>query len=119
MPKFEHRTQRVASLPVFAVRMGRYTLFAVAMVVFSLGIGMVGYRYTAQISWLDSFYMASMILTGMGPVVPITTTGAKVFSSLYSLYSGVMFLGATAVFLSPVVHRLLHILHVDINLKDN
>jgi len=54
-----------------------------------------------------------MILTGMGPVADMTTAGAKIFSSLYALYSGIAFLSITAVFFAPVIHRMLHILHVE------
>ncbi|MGB3131934.1 MAG: hypothetical protein WBB26_09685, partial [Saprospiraceae bacterium] len=54
-----------------------------------------------------------MILTGMGPVVEMKTPTAKIFSSLYALYSGVAFLSITAVFFAPIIHRLLHILHIE------
>ena len=57
--------------------------------------------------------MACMILTGMGPVSEMTSPSAKLFSSLYALYSGVAFLSITAVFFAPIIHRLLHILHVE------
>jgi len=56
-----------------------------------------------------------MILTGMGPVVEMRTDTAKLFSSFFALYSGVAFLSITAVFFAPIVHRLLHILHVERN----
>jgi hypothetical protein len=54
-----------------------------------------------------------MILAGMGPVDKLETEGAKIFSSFYALFSGVAFLTTVAVFLSPLAHRLLHILHID------
>jgi len=57
--------------------------------------------------------MSYMILTGMGPVAKMATEKAKLFSSFYALYSGVAFLSITAVFLAPIIHRLLHILHVE------
>ncbi len=57
--------------------------------------------------------MSSMILTGMGPVAEMKTDGAKIFSSFFALYSGVAFLSITAVFFAPIVHRFLHILHVE------
>jgi hypothetical protein len=41
------------------------------------------------------------------------TNAGKLFSSFYALYSGVAFLTMTAVFLTPIIHRLLHILHVE------
>ncbi|MCX7986196.1 MAG: hypothetical protein N2662_04595, partial [Bacteroidales bacterium] len=75
-------------------------------------VGTVGYHYLGNISWLDSFHMACMILTGMGPVEEMKTPIAKIFSSLYALYSGIAFLSVTAVFFAPIIHRILHILHV-------
>lgn len=111
--KFENRNQKVVSLPHFIVRLGRYGLFAFVLILFSVLIGTIGYYYLGRISWLDSFYMACMILTGMGPVGEMKTSTAKIFSSLYALYSGVAFLSITAVFFAPIIHRLLHILHVE------
>jgi hypothetical protein len=95
------------------VRLFRYSLFAVGLIIISIGIGMIGYHHFAGISWLNSFYMAGMILTGMGPVAEMNTDAAKLFSSFYAIYSGVAFLSITAVFFAPVIHRLLHILHVE------
>jgi hypothetical protein len=54
-----------------------------------------------------------MILTGMGPVAEMKTNTAKLFSSFYALYSGIAFLTVTAVFFTPIIHRLLHILHLE------
>ena len=111
--KFETRKQKVSSLPQFLFRLGRYGLFALGLITFSVLFGTVGYHYLGSISWLDSFHMACMILTGMGPVIEMKSATAKIFSSLYALYSGVAFLSITAVFFAPIIHRLLHILHVE------
>lgn len=110
--KLEHRKQQVATLPDFMMRLLRYSLFAALLMGISVGIGTVGYHHLARLAWIDSFYMACMILTGMGPVVEMNSEGVKLFSSFYALYSGVAFLSITGVFLAPVVHRILHILHV-------
>lgn len=111
--KFEHKKQQVSTLPQFIFRMGRYVLFTSGLVIFSILIGTIGYHHFGKISWIDSFHMASMILTGMGPVKEMTTSSAKIFSSFYTLYSGIAFLSITAVFFAPLIHRLLHILHVE------
>ena len=111
--RLEHRRQEVVPLPQFLLRLGRYGLFALALIIFSLGIGVTGYHFFARLNLLDSFHMSSMILTGMGPVAEMTDNAAKIFSSLYALYSGVAFLSITAVFFAPIIHRLLHILHVE------
>ena len=55
-----------------------------------------------------------MILTGMGPVDPLHTDGAKLFATFYSLFSGVAFLTIVGVMLAPLVHRFLHRFHLDI-----
>lgn len=111
--RLERRRQKLLPFPAFLRRVMRYTLFALSLILFSVGLGTVGYVYFAGLAWLDAFYMACMILTGMGPVVEMTGRGAKLFSSLYALYSGVAFLSVTAVFFAPIIHRLLHILQVD------
>jgi len=109
---FEHHSKPVLPFKEFLVRVLRYTLFSIVLLVFSLGIGILGYHFTNQLSWLDSLLNASMILTGMGPVDPLKTDAAKWFASFYSIFSGVVFLSTVAVFLSPIVHRLLHKMHV-------
>lgn len=109
----EHKTQAILPFPVFIARMGRFAIFAFGLVAVSVGLGTIGYWYLAKLSWIDSFYMASMILTWMGPVFDMTSDVAKIFSSLFALYSGVAFLSITAVFFAPIIHRLLHILHVE------
>lgn len=117
--KLENRKQKVTPLPRFLYRLGRYSLFALGLIIFSVLLGTIGYHYFGKISWLDSFHMACMILTGMGPVVEMTLPPAKIFSSIYALYSGVAFLSITAVFFAPIIHRLLHILHIEQDENEN
>ena len=111
--RLENRKQKLVPLPHFLLRLWRFGLFAFLLIFISVLIGTLGYHYFGHISWLDSFHMACMILTGMGPVVEMKTDKAKLFSSLYALYSGVAFLSITAVFFAPIIHRILHILHME------
>jgi hypothetical protein len=111
--KLEHRKQAVVPLSQFLIRVGRYALFSTMLIIVSVFIGTMGYYLFGKLNLLDSFHMACMILTGMGPVAEMKTDGAKIFSSFYALYSGVAFLSITAVFFAPIVHRLLHILQVE------
>ena len=67
--KLERKTEKVIPLRHFIVRLGRYSVFAFALIIFSVGIGMTGYHFLGNLNAIDSFHMASMILTGMGPVV--------------------------------------------------
>jgi hypothetical protein len=79
------------------------------------GIGIFGYRFIAGLSWVDAVMNAAMILGGMGPVDPILTTAGKLFAAGYALFSGVVFLGAAGVFGAPLLHRILHNFHLEID----
>jgi hypothetical protein len=92
----------------------RNILFGMAVIGFSIGIGMIGYHHYFEISWVDSLYNASMILTGMGPVDKAINNAGKIFASFYAIYSGVAFLTCVAIILSPVIHRFLHKFRLDI-----
>ena len=81
--------------------------------VFSIGIGVLGYHYIGELKWIDSIYNASMILTGMGPVNEMKTNAAKLFASIYAIFSGVIFLSTVAIFFAPFAHRLMHLLKVE------
>ena len=102
-------------LPIrdYAKRQLLFALYAFLLIFFSLSIGVLGYHYWGNIGWIDSLYNAAMILTGMGPVDRLETDGAKIFASIYALFSGVIFLTTVAILLSPLAHRLLYILHVE------
>lgn len=109
---YEHRKQPLASRSVYYRRIVRNILFAVTILLICLGIGVAGYHYSAGIPWLDSLHNASMILSGMGPVVEIKTTAGKWFSSGYALFSGVVFITNVGIILAPAIHRLFHRLHL-------
>ena len=111
---FEHRSQPLASFSMFRQRMLQYGLFTIAIILFSLGIGMLGYHYFESLSWLDSLLNASMILGGMGPVDALHTTAGKVFASFYALYSGVILLASVGVLATPFFHRILHRFHLEV-----
>ena len=108
----EHHSKPLLPFRDFLIRLLRFTGFAIVLIGFSLGIGVVGYHYFSDLPWLDALLNASMILTGMGPVDPMKTDGAKWFASFYAIYSGVAFLSTVAIFLTPMVHRFLHKYHL-------
>ena len=85
-------------------------LFLVAM---SLAVGMGGYHVYEGLSWLDAFLNASMIFSGMGPLLSPVTTGGKLFAGFYALYSGLAVLVIAGVIIAPVAHRFLHRFHLE------
>lgn len=109
---YEHHSKPLAPQKEFYNRLFRNFLWGGVIVSFSLLIGILGYHFTENLSWLDSLLNASMILTGMGPVNPMTTTAGKLFASFYALFSGVVFLTTIAFVLAPAAHRFLHKFHL-------
>lgn len=104
---------KILSNKDFGRRMLKLFFFSSLFIGVSLFMGVIGYHYFGNLTILDSFYNACMILTGMGPVDKMTTNAAKLFSSFYALYSGIAFLTSVAVLMSPVVHRGLLLFHID------
>ena len=110
---YEHRKQKLASMAIFYQRVLKNILLAVVVLSICLVIGVFGYHYTANIPWLDAIHNASMILSGMGPVVEIKTVTGKWFSSFYALFSGVVFITNIGIILAPAMHRIFHRLHLE------
>lgn len=109
---FEHHREPLATRHHFAWRQFKFATFAVLFLTLSLLLGMAGYHWLAGLAWIDALLDASMILTGMGPVSPLPTDGAKIFASAYALFSGIAFLTTFSVLIAPVVHRIMHQLHL-------
>lgn len=110
---YERRKQPLLSRGEFTKRVGRHGLVALGVLVFGLGIGVLGYHWLAHLGWIDSLLNASMILGGMGPIDPLPTNAAKLFASCYALFSGLAFVGIVSVLLAPFVHRMLHRIHAE------
>jgi hypothetical protein len=116
---FEKKQQRLVSRKIFFVRMAASAGITSIVVAFSLFLGALGYHHFAGLPWIDALLNASMILTGMGPVDPLKTDGAKLFATFYALYSGIAFLTMTAILMAPLLHRLLHSFHAEVSENDD
>ena len=110
---FAQRKRPLLPRRAFYARVARSVALAFAIVMVSLGIGMVGYHGFENLSWLDAFLNAAMILSGMGPVTPMQTTGGKLFAGCYALHSGLALITTLAVIIAPLFHRFLHKFHMD------
>lgn len=97
----------------------RNFIIALSFVTLALVIGMVGYRYSEGMSWIDAFLNASMILSGMGPANTMVTFSGKLFAGLYALFSGLAFIAIMAIILSPFVHAMLRKIHFESSQKQH
>jgi hypothetical protein len=115
----ESRYKPLLPVKEYRRRIRRCLIIGISVLFVSLMVGVLGYHYTADIPWLDSLHNASMILSGMGPVVDIKTTGGKWFSSFYALFSGVIFITNIGFILAPAIHRFFHRMHLQIEKEKN
>jgi hypothetical protein len=112
---YEHKNQSLAPLRVYYRRIFRNIFLVSIILIIMLTIGMLGfYFFTVKpVALIDAFHNASMILSGMGPVLSDQlSTGGKIFSSFYAIFSGVIFMSSVGFILAPAVHRFLHRLHL-------
>lgn len=96
---------------------GRQALFlavTLGLLGFSLYGGMAGFHYLEHLGWLDSLLNATMLLGGEGPLAQPQTVAGKYFASFYAVYSGVVFLVAFGILITPVAHRLFHYFHLPV-----
>ena len=98
---------------VFFRRLLTSTAVGLVLVTLSLAVGMAGYHGYEGLPWIDAFLNASMILSGMGPLLQPVTVAGKLFAGIYALYSGLAVLVIAGVMFGPVVHRFLHRFHIE------
>ncbi len=110
---YEHKRQPLLPFRLFLIRLVRHGLIAFSIIIASLLIGILGYHYLENLSWIDSLLNASMILGGMGPVNALRTDAGKIFASFYALFSGMIFLVVTGLIFAPLFHRLMHRFHLE------
>jgi hypothetical protein len=109
---YEHFAKPLLPKKKFYFRVLLHTLSAFLLVFISLFIGILGYHFWGNLSYVDSLLNASMILGGMGPVNEMSTVTGKIFSSIYALFSGIIFLVIAGLLFAPVYHRFLHKFHI-------
>ena len=116
---YERKHEALLPWNKFFLRVLRHIGLAFSVILVSLALGMLGYRYIAGLTWMDALLNASMILSGMGPVNPLSSDAAKLFASAYALFSGMVFLVIIGVVLAPILHRVLHYLHLESDSGDD
>jgi len=105
----------------FVRRMARNAAIAFGVIGGGLAIGMAGYHWLGEMSWLEAFYYSSMILAGEGPPAdPASLRGEglahlHLFAGFYALFSGVTFITMVGVLFAPALHRFLHRFHLEIS----
>ena len=110
---YEHHTAPLLPWPAFLRRLARHGGYAALLVAVSMVVGIAGFWAFALQTPLDAMLNTAMLLGGMGPVGKIESTAGKWFAAGFALYAGLVFLGSGAILFTPVLHRMLHRLHLE------
>lgn len=113
LSRYEKKHEPVAPRRHFAHRMLLAFALWWALAAIGLVIGIAGYAYFEGMSLVDAYVNAAMILSGMGPLGQLHTTGGKIFAGSYAIFSGLVIVVATGFVLAPIFHRVLHRFHVE------
>lgn len=109
---FEHIKKEVIPLEQFCKRLLRYFLIASLMLASGLIPGVVGYLCFSEFGLPEAGINALSLLGGLDPPYELDSHRGQIFVALYSLFIETVFFLATATMLAPLVHRLLHKMHV-------
>jgi hypothetical protein len=111
--KFEKRHESLLPRSKFFLRLVKFALLSLGLIAVSLIVGLLGYRLSEGMSWVDAFLNAAMLMGGMGQVTVLHTDTGKIFAGVYALYCGFILIVSVAVFLAPIFHRFLHHFHLE------
>ena len=112
MMRLENRHQRLLPRGSFVARQAAFLAASLGVLGLSLYGGMAGFHYLEHLGWLDSLLNATMLLGGEGPLAQPQTVAGKYFASFYAVYSGVVFLVAFGILITPTLHRFFHRFHL-------
>jgi len=110
---YERRHEALAHRQLFYARLLRSSTLGAVAIFLAMLIGSVGYYYFEDMSAIDAFSNAAMILSGMGPLSPLHSFFGKLFAGFYALFSGLFFILIVGLIFAPIIHRFFHKFHLD------
>mgnify|MGYP003774764747 CR=1 FL=1 len=110
---YEKISERLISTERFILRMCKHSLYVVGLLAISVLAGALGFLALEGYTFEDAMLHSAHILAGLGLIQLPETYAGRVFVALFGLYASLFFLAAFSVIFAPVVHRIVHKLHLD------
>jgi len=114
---FEHYRQPLLPRRAFYLRLLRSVIVSLMLLIATVLAGAIAFRYIEGFSWIDSVLNCVLIMTGVGTVGVTNTAAGKIFTGIYSVISTLIFFTILAIIFTPLLHRLLHKFHLDVDKK--
>ena len=112
---FEHYKQPLLIFPLFIRRVIRCAMFSLLLIGVTVIIGAFALYYIELgWSWPDAFLNSILIMTGCGLNKTLMLSGSKIFMSFYAICSTIIYFCVLIILFAPLVHRLLHSFHLEI-----
>ncbi|RNF33346.1 hypothetical protein A7A09_016380 [Paracoccus methylarcula] len=110
---YERRNEPPISASRFRLRVFIHVLAALCLFIGSVLVGAAGFVLFEGMDWPRGTLNATTLISGLGVAEMPQTPGAKLFASLFALYSGFVFVAMSGIVIAPILHRLLHFFHKD------
>lgn len=111
---FEHYRQPLLIFPLFIRRIIICSLLSFSLLAITIIIGSFIFHYSEKWSWIDAFLNAILLMTGCGFNKALMMPMAKIYASFYILISTIIYYSVLILFFAPLVHRLMHSFHLEI-----
>lgn len=110
---YERNSEQLISTGRFMWRLVRHGLYVIGILTLSALVGVAGFMVIEGYDFEDALLHATHILAGLGIIELPKSYAGRLFVVLFGLYASLFFIAAFSIISAPVIHRLLHKLHLD------
>lgn len=110
---YEKKKEILLSRKKFFLRLTWHLLAALLLIIITLTIGALGHVYFEDIPLHDAFLNTALIVGGIGTTVLPASVAGKLFFAAYGIFVGLIFAAVIGVSLAPIIHRIVHHMHLD------
>lgn len=110
---YEKTTERLLSIERFLLRLLHHALYVVALLGLSAIAGAGGFMVFEGHDFTHALLHAIHILSGLGLLQIPESLSGRFFAAGFGLYASLFFLAAFSIVFAPVVHRILHKMHLE------
>jgi hypothetical protein len=83
----------------------RRLFYATSGIVLVMAVGIVGFHQIEGMDWVNALYFESMLATGQGPPLALTTDSGKIFASVMGFVSVGTVFTSLVVTLVPIISQ--------------
>lgn len=110
---YERLCDRLIPAERFLWRLTKHVLCVLGLLALSVLAGALGFMSLEGYGIEDAILHSAHILAGLGLIQLPGSYAGRLFVALFGLYASLFFLAAFSIIFAPVVHRILHRLHLD------